>query len=309
MKAKKVCVIGGSGIKNTVSALRMLGKVEINSIVSVFDSGGHTGLIRKQYGIYAIGDIRDNLIASSKNGEIATAFSTRAKMCGSSQNLGNLILTGLINERGNDYINVAHELLEVPKNIRVIPIIDNVKYTGDLVLKTNKGELIGEHNLDLGTGLKVYNMGLSKPEKISNDAKKAIENADFIVFGPGDIFSSILPNTLVDGFTEALKASKAKKILILNIMNKVNETDGFKASDFLSEFRKRGIEIDVTIANKKKLKNASKKSKYGKLSGFVKNDVQDKNFLEYDLIDLDQPFMHNLQKLAAALKDAIMSKS
>ncbi|MCL5016928.1 MAG: 2-phospho-L-lactate transferase CofD family protein [Candidatus Parvarchaeota archaeon] len=302
---KKVCVIGGAGVKNTASALKKIKGLDIKVIVSTFDSGGHTGFLRKQLGIYAIGDIRDNLIAAAGDKETSKAFSTRSRMCGSNQSIGNLILVGLMNERKSHYLEAAHDLLKIPSNIRILPIVDDINYTGDLVINTNKGKLIGEHNLDVQSGIRVNGISLSEPVDISSDAKKAIEGADFIIFGPGDIFSSILPNTLVNGFKSALRASNAKKILILNTMNKVNETYGYKASDFLNVFKENGITIDTVVVNKGRAGKSVSRSNYGKEHGFVVNDLFGDNVFSYDLINKRHPEQHDPDKLSLALNDIL----
>ena len=88
------------------------------------------------------------------------------------------------------------------------------------------------------------------PAKANPKALKALEQADVIVFGPGDLFTSILPNFLVKGVAEAVNKSKAKKVLITNIMTKFGQTDGFKASDFAKILEKYlGGKIDVVLQN------------------------------------------------------------
>ena len=302
---KNVCIIGGSGTKSTLLALRSIEGVKIHSIISVFDSGGHTGFLRKKMGIYAIGDIRDNLIASSGNQEISSILDQRMEVNGVKHSVGNLVLSSLIRENGGDYIQIARKILQIPSNIEIIPVTRDINYDGDLVIETENGELVGEHNLDSGKRIKVRGIKLSKEAYLNPDAESAIKEADYIFFGPGDIYSSILVNTLVRGFHSAFKESKAKKILVMNIMNKMNETDGFAASDFVKAFHDYGIRFDKIIVNTKKPKTTQKMSKYGRLCGFVKNDIEGEDVIAYDVVDEDMPFQHDVDKLSLVLNRVI----
>jgi uncharacterized cofD-like protein len=93
------------------------------------------------------------------------------------------------------------------------------------------------------------------PESTPNPkALKKIEESDYIIFGPGDLYTSIIPNILVPGIAEAVKSSKAEKIFVANLMTKYGQTDNFNTSDFLHELEKylgRGI-IDYVLVNKSK---------------------------------------------------------
>jgi uncharacterized cofD-like protein len=302
---KNICIIGGSATSTTIKALKNFKKVDISDIVSVFDSGGSTGILRKTFRIYALGDLRDAMIAGARNSAAARLFDKRIRIRGVDHSIGNLFLLHLIRLYGKDYIKHAEDSLKIQKNIHVLPVDDNIRYNGNLVISTARGTLIGEHTLDEGSNIKVKGIRLSKPAKLNPAARKAILDANFIIFGPGDLYSSILPNTLVSGFKEAIYNSNAKKILIVNIMNKVNETEGFKVSDFIKVFRKHGIWIENTIVNTKEEKTKSAKAKYGKLSGFIKNDWFSKDSIEADLINKDIIYEHDPQKLGLALRRAL----
>jgi uncharacterized cofD-like protein len=89
------------------------------------------------------------------------------------------------------------------------------------------------------------------PEAVPNQkAINAILKADYIVFGPGDLYTSIFPNLLMPGIVDALKSTKAKKIFLVNLMTKIGQTDGFKASDFVNEMeRYAGCSMDYIFIN------------------------------------------------------------
>ncbi|MCW1294628.1 MAG: 2-phospho-L-lactate transferase CofD family protein, partial [Candidatus Parvarchaeum sp.] len=141
--------------------------------------------------------------------------------------------------------------------------------------------------------------------KISRLAADSILKSDFLIFGPGDVYSSILPNTLVDGFDNIIGKSKAKKILIVNIMNKKSETNGFKASDFVKIFEDRGIKIDYILVNNKIMPIKNIKGKYGNFSGWVENDLLDKRVIIGDFINESIPYEHDPEKILASLKRII----
>jgi uncharacterized cofD-like protein len=304
---KTVTIIGGSGARNTLKALRKIKNVKINNIVTMFDSGGSTGYLRKKFGIYALGDLRDRILAVSENESLRDISSQRIEMDGINHNIGNLLLYGLVKKYDKGYLEIAKGMFKTPKNIDFIPIVDNINCSANLVIKTDKGEFIGEDSLDSNSDreMKIQDVRLDKKAKISRTAADAIIKSDFLIFGPGDVYSSILPNTLVDGFDDTIAKSKAKKILIVNIMNKKSETNGFKTSDFVRLFEKKKIKIDYIIINEKTLPVQKIKGKYGSFSGWVENDLSDKRVIKGDFINENLPYEHDPNKILLPLKRII----
>ncbi len=302
---KNVTIIGGSGARNTLKALSKIKGIKINNIVTMFDSGGSTGYLRKKFGVYAIGDLRDRLLAVSGNKYLRDISTERFEIDGVNHNIGNLILYNLIKKHGDNYLNIAKEMFKTPKNIEFTPITDDINCKANLRIKTNNGDIFGEDGLDSckKSNVKILDVKLDRRVKISKSAAEAIEKADFLIFGPGDIYSSILPNTLVDGFYDSIKKSGAKKILIVNIMNKYPESTNFRASEFVDLFEKRGLKMDYVIVNDKILDESTIKGKYTKFSGFVENDIKDrKNAISIDLVNRKIKYEHDYNKLSHALK-------
>jgi len=304
---KTVTIIGGSGARNTLKALRKIKNIKINNIVTMFDSGGSTGYLRKKFGIYAIGDLRDRILAVSENETLKDISSQRIEMGGINHNVGNLLLYSLIKEYDKDYLRIAKDIFKTPKNIDFIPIVDDIKCSANLVIKTDKGDLIGEDSLDRNSDkeLKIKDVRLDKKVRISRSAATSILKSDFLIFGPGDLYSSILPNTLVYGFDGIIAKSKAKKILIVNIMNKKSETNGFKTSDFVKIFENRGIKIDYILVNSKVMPIKNINGKYGNFSGWVENDLLDERVITRDFINEDIPYEHDPEKILVSLKHII----
>ena len=304
---KTITIIGGSGARNTLKALKKIKNIKINNIVTMFDSGGSTGYLRKKFGIYALGDLRDRILAVSENESLRDLSAQRVEMEGINHNIGNLILYSLVKKYDKGYLEVAKDMFKTPKNIDFIPIVDDIKCSANLVIKTDKGDFIGEDSLDINSDkeLKIKNVTLNKKVNISKSAADAILNSDFLIFGPGDVYSSILPNTLVDGFEKIMQKSKAKKILIVNIMNKKSETYNFKTSDFVRLFEERGIKLDYVIINEKTMPINDIKGKYGSFSGWVKNDLSDKRVINGDFINEIAPYEHDPDKILLPLKRII----
>lgn len=238
-KGKKIVVIGGgTGVFTVLSGLRKY-PYELSAIVSMADDGGSTGVLREEFGILPPGDIRRALVAlaGSDRQMLSALFNYRFKegfgIAGHS--FGNLFLTALERVTGSfaSAVKEAAKLLGVKGAI--IPV--TLKHT-KLYARLADGRLIeGESNInapryDGRVGIaRVY----LKPKPIANpEALAVIRRASLIVIGPGDLYTSIVPNLLVSGVTDALRKSRAKKIYVCNLMTKFGETYGFRASDFLA---------------------------------------------------------------------------
>jgi len=249
----KVVVIGGGTGSFTV--LRGLkDKVEdLSAVVSMFDSGGSTGLLRDEFGILPPGDVRRCLIAlADENDMLRKLFMFRFDEHSSLQghSFGNLFLTALTEVTGNEAeaIRQASKILRIKG--RVLPVsFDNCHVIAEL----ENGHVIkGETNIDIpqhDPNLRIIKTWLEPPAKANPEAVDAILKADIVVIGPGDLFSSIVPNLLVKGIPEALKKTKAKKVYVCNVMTKYGETTGYKASDFLNEIIKYGGSPDFIVCN------------------------------------------------------------
>src|SRR5574342_549309 len=250
----KVVVIGGG--TGSFTALRGLkSKVDdLSAVVTMFDSGGSTGLLRDEFGILPPGDVRRCLIAlADENDNILRQlfmfrFDEHSSLQGHS--FGNLFLTSLTELTGNgaEAIRQASKILRIKG--RVLPVsFDNCNVCAEL---ENKQVIKGETNIDIprhDPNLRIIKAWLEPDAKANPEAVQAIKNADLVVIGPGDLFTSIVPNLLVKGIPEALKATKAKKVFVCSLMTKFGETTGFKASDYLKEVIKYGGSPDLVLCN------------------------------------------------------------
>ncbi len=271
---------GGTGSFTILKGLKNYPDITINSIVTMSDDGGSTGILRDEYGVLPPGDIRQNLVALSESDEIwRKLFSYRYKEGTlEGQNFGNIFLSTLekITSDFEKAIELAEKILEVKG--KVIPVtLENVR----LKAETYEGKIIErEKNIDLKK-TKIKKIFFDKEVEGNEKAIKTILNSDIIIFSPGDLYTSLLPNLIVKGIKEAIKNSKAKKVYVCNIMTQKNHTDNFKVTDFvkkIEEYTYKNI-FDYVIYNTKKPKKEFLQYYSNEGEKLVK--VDEENFKEF----------------------------
>jgi uncharacterized cofD-like protein len=286
MSTKKVVVIGGgSGTFVTLSALKNY-PVKLSAVVSMIDSGGSTGRLRDQLGVLPPGDIRQALVALSEEGKIWRDLFTYRFESGdlTGHTFGNIFLATVekIAESLPKAVEMSQKLLKTKGDI--LPVTLN---KSTLFAELEDGTVVeGEANIDeLGKNWKlpvqkIMRCWIAPKACATTKALRAIRTADFIIVGPGDLHTSILPNFLVDGVSEAIVDSSAKKIFIVNLMTKRGQTDNFKAGDFLKEIKKcaKKLIFDYIIINNGNIEK-SVVGWYQKTSevGPVLNDLRETN--------------------------------
>lgn len=238
---KKVVVIGGgTGVFTVLTGLREYPDLKLSAIVSMADDGGSTGLLREEFGALPPGDIRRALVAlSGSNKELLSElfnyrFDKNSSLKG--HTVGNIFLTALEKITGSfpAAISEATKILNVKG--KVIPVtLSQAK----LMATLEDGRTIhGESNIDIPKhdGRKrIVKVSLKPNVKANPEAIKEIKQSDAVILGPGDLYTSIIPNLLIEGIPEAIQDTKAKIIYVVNIMTKFGETNGFNASDFIRE--------------------------------------------------------------------------
>jgi uncharacterized cofD-like protein len=237
-KKKKIVVIGGgTGTYTVLRGLKKYDNVELTGIVSMADDGGSTGRLRDEYGVLPPGDIRRGIIALSDSTEMMKNLFEHRFRNGSlgGHSFGNLFITALKDILKNDSkaIKEACKLLNIRGSILPVTLNDS-----KLCAELEDGQLVvGETNIDIpkhNPSLKISRVFLSPKAEANRDAVRAIEEADLVVLGPGDLYGSVVVNFLVEGIVDALKGTKAKKVYVCNLMTKHGETNGFKVGDFVS---------------------------------------------------------------------------
>lgn len=249
---KNVVVIGGGTGSFTVLKGLKKHDVHITSVVTMFDSGGTSGVLRDEFGILPPGDARQSLVALAEDGDniLRELFNYRIREECSlhNQSMGNLFLLALTRITGSEAeaIKKAAKILNVKGT--VLPVSVN---KADVCVEYEDGSVVvGEKHLDSPSGkeVKIRRIFLSTPAYLCEDARLAIQKADLIVLGPGDLYGSLVPNLLVEGMREALQLCAGKKVYVCNLMTKYDQTTN-QASEFVREIMRYGFSPDVVICS------------------------------------------------------------
>ena len=253
-----VTIGGGSGQFALLSGLRDLSNIAITAIVSMVDSGGSTGRLRDELGILPPGDILKCILALSPHGEnsrnlLQKRFQKDRRLRG--HNAGNMLLTMLSRYTGSFPTGVAALAEILDANGTILPVTtDQATLVAEL---TDGTRIYGERAIDMPRGNqreKIHDVFLvphhNEAIRVFPPVVDAINDADYIILGPGDLFTSIIPNIVVPGVSEALAKAKAKLLYVVNIMTKFGETHNFKTSDFINHLESfTGRRVDGIIYN------------------------------------------------------------
>ncbi len=236
---------GGTGMSCLLSGLRAHSS-RITAIVTVTDNGGSSGRLRKEFDMVPPGDIRNCLVALSDGEPLLTRLMqyrfTESELDGHS--FGNLFLTALTRVTGSfdTAVRELNRLLEVRG--RVLPA------TG------HKVSLVATHTDGTKSTGEVQVSASGKPIKsvairprvgqAADDVLAAIAEADLIVFGPGSLFTSVVPNLLVPGIAEAVRANDCEKVYVANIMTQPGETDHLDLTGHLDALESHGKDSFLT---------------------------------------------------------------
>lgn len=254
MKTKKPNIVvmgGGTGTFVSLSGLRDY-PVHLTAIVTMMDDGGSSGRLRDQLGVLPPGDLRQCLVALSADSTIWRRLFTYRFESGDLEghNFGNIMLSALekVAPTYEESLEQAHQIMDVAG--RVLPVtyeqgrITALYESGRVV----HGEtLLDEEGID---GSRIASLTLEPEVHITHQAKAAIEAADYIVLGPGDLYSSIIVLSRVKGVAEAVMSARATLIYVSNLMTKSSQTYGYKVSDHVDDIEKYFMRRpDVIVAN------------------------------------------------------------
>ncbi len=259
-KLNVVVIGGGTGTFTALSGLKHYRSCDLTAVVTMTDNGGSAGKLRDEFGYLPVGDIRQCLVALSREDGasmiLRQLFQYRfpdSKTELSGHSFGNLFLTVLTEILGSEVkaIEAAVDILNVEG--KILPITtDNV----DLIAEYEDGSvLMGEKNIDepneKHNGLTKLKRLWTQPQAtIHPPTRDAIAAADFIVMGPGDLYSSLLANIVVGGVAQAVRESAAKIVFVGNLVSKYGQTHGLTQSHYLSEMAKYiGRPADFALIN------------------------------------------------------------
>lgn len=257
---KIVCIGGGTGTFVALKGLKQY-PCTLSAIVTMSDSGGSNKRIRDEFGLLPTSDIRQCLVAlSDENGGVGLLrklFMYRfEKGKGiSGMTFGNLFMAALSDILGSqeEAIRQTGKVLRVHGTVIPVSLTDT-----NLFAKYENGHVVGEEHLidepaHDGT-LKIQSVYLQPKAAANPEAIAAIVKADAIILGPGDLYTSLLPNLLVEGVATAIAKSKAKKIYVVNLMTKYGQTYGYSAMDHVKIVERHiKSKLDIALLNSAKI--------------------------------------------------------
>ncbi len=288
---KKIVVIGGgTGTSVVLSGLKRYMDLDISVIVNMTDDGGSNAVVRDEFGILPLSDLRKSIIALADedyNDILRKLFVYRFHE-GNGLNghtLGNLLMLAAVEIYGSEEeaVKMFEDLFSTRG--KIIPVTtDDVR----LVAEYKDGKkIIGEHLIDeICEDKRIEKFGLNSSAKIHRDAKEEILNADYIVIGPGDIYTSILACIVVNGVAEAIQRSKGKLIFITNLMSKIGQTRGMTHSNVVGIVEEYiGREMDYIFINTGKISESLIHRYTDDGESLMEDDMQnDKRVVRKDIV-------------------------
>jgi len=262
-----VTIGGGSGTFSMLSHLKKY-PFNITAVVTMSDSGGSSRKLMDEFGRQLpLGDLRQSLVALARNGalwrevfmhrfERTAEHNGQASAGVAGHSLGNLILKGLQDINNDDLllaIEDAQELLDTAGNVLPVTLTqtticadleDGSTISGETEIDTR-----GKKNPGPLPAIKEVRL-VPEDAPACAQAVRAIRRADTIVIGPGDLYTSLIPNLLVRDIARAVRESDAEKVYVCNLMTKHGETDSYKASDFVNVIHHYlGARVDRVLLN------------------------------------------------------------
>ncbi|MDD4294724.1 MAG: YvcK family protein [Candidatus Omnitrophica bacterium] len=324
---KIVAIGGGHGLSSLLMGLKEY-TTNLIAIVTVADSGGSTGRLRDEFDVQAPGDLRNCIVALADASPLmGDLFQYRFKKDSElkGHNFGNLFITAMTQLTGDFKKAIEESSRILAIRGKVFPsTINNV----NLVAKYKDGSyvegeaMIPEKGMPIDrVYLKVKPSEKNKKIQATPETIEAIKKAELIVIGPGSLYTSILPNLVIDEISEAIAKSKALKIYVCNVMTQHGETDNYSTSDHVKTLIKHTNPkiIDYCIINDTKPWQRELLEKYSKEKAYPtkvdtdevrrmgykvleKNIISESNFLRHDHKKLARAIM-NLYRREAARKE------
>lgn len=313
--SKRVVVIGGgTGAPMSIRCLLSL-DYQVSAVVAMADDGGSTGELRKQAGVTPPGDVRKCLAAFAAHPDdaFAQAFKYRFPFA-DNHALGNLLLAALEDASGSfpEAIEICEQLLQARGH--VLPsTLTHVELAG----QTRQGHLIEGQASVCHSAEPLQKVWLhpSHPGQLIEayaPALDALEKADYIILGPGSLFTSIIANLLVPGIVEAIRKSHAYVVYVSNISDSQGETRGFCVKDQIEALYRHGMEDLINCVLADAPRHASHEET---LLGAhrVSLTKEERRFLEAlgiavttrDFYNEEHPGWHSVSALRSALKKVL----
>ena len=296
-----VAIGGGTGLSSLLRGLKTYTS-NLSVIVTVADDGGSSGRLRDEYRILPPGDFRQCLIALADAEPLMKQLFDHRFKEGSldGHSFGNLFIMAMADVTGN----FEQALRESGKVLAVKgTILPSTLQDVTLVASINGGMVAGESKIPMQNG--PINHVFLKPDgaQINPEAAQAILSAELIIVGPGSLYTSIMPNLLVEGMVEAIKASPALKVYICNLAAQNGETDGYGVDDYLRVIQEHvGSNLfDFVLVNS----NVAHAPTGGQSQVIFKTADSNKHpevrFIAADVVNTKLPSHHDPDKLARTI--------
>jgi uncharacterized cofD-like protein len=243
-----VAIGGGHGCARTLSALRGPG-IALTAVVSVADDGGSSCRLRRDHAVVALGDLRMALRALAPEGRLRALTGhrfDRGDLAGHS--LGNLLLLGLLEQADGDLLVALQDFASLlGLEGRVLP-----STTDAVTLRAESASGFVQGQAAVASTSRLHRVHLDPPDvKAPAAVRTAIAAADMIVLGPGSLYTSILPNLLVEDVRHALTEARGRIVLVGNLGAQTGETQGMDLADHLDALHQHvpDLRIDTLVAH------------------------------------------------------------
>ena len=305
-----VSIGGGTGLSTLLRGLKNF-RAELSVIVTVTDDGGSSGRLREELGTLPPGDIRNCMIALSEDEHLMSRlFRFRFNSDGALHNhsFGNLFLTAMASVTGDfaEAVRLTSEVLAI-KGVIYPSTNSNVQLRAEL----EDGSWVEGETRITTSGRRIRHVHLEPPDTLPlKDALEAIHSADLITIGPGSLYTSLIPNMLVNGVVDAVKASRGSKIYVQNIMTQPGETEGFSAADHVQALAEHcnGLLFPNILLNNRMPCAETLRRYEAEHAAVVHADharlhAMGLNIVERDLLAEDGVIRHDPDRLAGAVFD------
>lgn len=279
-----VAIGGGTGLSALLQGLKQYAHpadptmpvADITAIVTVTDDGGSSGRLRRDLGVLPPGDIRNCMVALSEDSALLSRLFQHRFEQGrglKGHSFGNLFLTALTQIMGDfpEAVRASSEVLKIAG--RIYPSTTaNVALSATLA---NGAKVVGETRISRGSQMIRRIRLIPARAKPLPATLTALAEADVITLGPGSLYTSVVPNLLVEGIPAAIRKSKGVKAYFVNLMWQPGETSNYKASDHIRAVHRHagGKFLDYAIVNIRAITSAAKK-RYARQDAMpVENDI------------------------------------
>jgi len=305
---KIVILGGGTGLSTLLRGLKKI-STNLTAVVTVFDDGGSSGRLRREQGILPPGDIRNCLVALAEAEPLLTRLFEHRFKGGDldGHSFGNLFIASMVQVTGDLETAVKECSKVLAIRGRVLP---TTLHDVTLCAEFTDGTVVEGESAITRAGRVIRRVYL-KPARVPalQDVLEAVGEADLLILGPGSLYTSVIPNLLVERVAEAIRQSRALKVYVCNVMTQQGETRGFRASDHvrvLLEQRGPGL-FEYVLVNTRRPRNQALLARYSQEGAEpVEPDLDAIRTLgpkpvPEDLISEDELVRHDPRKIATVL--------